>query len=230
MLDVPVIEQVIAVPKISLERVPQRSALPVPQTAEQLVEVPTEPVYVAVVLASKVYSRREIRRVLSGLGSTASGSRVDSPVPQGRGGGGARGGLQGSRSGQNLSAHLEQIVEIPVPQGRGGGRTRVVAWVSCWRRFPTVQTVQKTGEIPQVLFLRPLLYNDRCLGYDSTENYGISAVAVLTRWSMSLFVQFIGGMDVAVIIQLRRSVHRQSSWTFQYAQRQGAFSEGLVAM
>ena len=26
------------------------------------------------------------------------------------------------------------------------------------------------------------------------------------------------------------SVHRQSSWTFQFAQRQGAFSEGLVAM
>ena len=49
--------------------------------------MPTEPVYVAMVLASKVYSRREIRRILSGLGSTASGSRVvDNPVPQGRGG------------------------------------------------------------------------------------------------------------------------------------------------
>ena len=40
---------------------------------------------------------------------------------------------------------------------------------------------------------RPLLYNDRCLGYASTENCGISAVAVLTRWSMSLFMQFIDG-------------------------------------
>ena len=39
---------------------------------------------------------------------------------------------------------------------------------------------------------RPLLYNDRCLGYDA-ENCGISAVAVLTRWSMSLFMQFIDG-------------------------------------
>ena len=67
MLDLPVIEQVIAAPKISFERVPQRSALPVPQTAEQLVEVPTQPWYVAIVLASKVYSRREIRRIIAGL-------------------------------------------------------------------------------------------------------------------------------------------------------------------
>ena len=81
---------------------------------------------------------------------------------------------------------------------------------------------------------RPLLYNDRCLGYDSTENCGISAVAVLSRWSMSLFVQFIDGMDVAVIMQrcwvscwrCLNSVHRQSSWTFQYAQRRG-FQRGF---
>ena len=111
-LDVPSVEQVIAVPKISMERVPQRSVLPVPQTAEQLVEVPTHPWYVAVVLASKVYSRREIRRILQGLD------------PQGRGGGGARGGLQGSRAGQNSTAYLEQIDENPVPQGRGGGGAR----------------------------------------------------------------------------------------------------------
>ena len=107
MLDVPVIEQVIAVPKISLDRVPQRSAVPVPQTAEQLVEVPTNLGYTLAVVASKLCSRREIRRFLSGL--------------EGRGGGGARGGLQGSRAGQNSTAYLEQIVEIPVPQGRGGG-------------------------------------------------------------------------------------------------------------
>ena len=122
MLDVPVVEQVIAVPKISLDRVPKRSALPVPQTAEQLVEVPTNPVYTLAVVASKLCSRREIRRILSGLGSTASGfgEIVDNPVSQGRGGGGARGGLQGSRAGQNSTAYLEQIVEIPVPQGRRG--------------------------------------------------------------------------------------------------------------
>ena len=69
-----------------------------------------EPGYALAVVASKLYLRREIRRIIAGL--------------EGRGGGGARGGLQGSRAGQNSSAHLEQIVEIPVPQGRGGGGAR----------------------------------------------------------------------------------------------------------
>ena len=109
----------IEVPKISsLLRPPPRRVLPVPQTAEQLVEVPTDPTYVVMVLASKVYSRREIRGFLSGQGSTASGSRVvDNPVPQGRGGGGARGGLQGSRARHNSTANLEQIVDIPARRG-----------------------------------------------------------------------------------------------------------------
>ena len=41
-------------------------------------------------------------------------------VSQGRGGGGARGGLERSRAGQNSTAYLEQTVETPVPQGRRG--------------------------------------------------------------------------------------------------------------
>ena len=96
---------------------PQRSAARRPQTAEQWVDVPSEPVYVAMVLAWKVYSRREIRRILSGQGSTASGLGSpeqigDVPVPQVRRGSG--GGLQGSRAGQNLTAaDAEQIVDIP---------------------------------------------------------------------------------------------------------------------
>ena len=65
---------------------------------------------------------------------------------------------------------------------------QVVDWISCWRRVPTVQTVQKTGKIPQVLFLDTVETR-----YDSAENCGISAVAVLSRWSMSLFMQFIDG-------------------------------------
>ena len=84
-------EQAIEVPKILLDDVPVRAAERDTQLGEQLVEVPTQPWYVAMVLASKVYSRREIRRILQGLDS----------VPQGRGGGGASGGLQGSRAGQN---------------------------------------------------------------------------------------------------------------------------------
>ena len=111
-------ELVIEVPKILPDRVPQRivERRP-PQMAEQLVEVPTEPVYVLMVLASKVFSRRELSGFLSGQGSTASGSRfleevVDNPVPQGRG------GLQGSRARQNSTAtDVEQIVDIPARRG-----------------------------------------------------------------------------------------------------------------
>ena len=101
--------QVIEVPKVFPDRVLQRivERCP-PQTAEQLVEVPTQPWYVAMVLAEKVFSKQEIRRILAEM--------------QGRGGG-ARGGLPGSRTGQDSTANLEQIGEYPVPQVRweGGG-------------------------------------------------------------------------------------------------------------
>ena len=88
---------------------------------EQLVEVPTECGYALAVLASKVFSRREIRRFLSGLGSTASGSGqvVDIPVTQGRRGGG--GGLQGSLARQNSTAAVvEHNVDFPARRGLQG--------------------------------------------------------------------------------------------------------------
>ena len=99
-------EQVIEVPKILLDDVPMRAAERDTQLGEQLVEVPTNPGYALAVVASKLCSRREIRHML-----------------QGRGGGGARGGVQGARPGQYSTAFLEQVVEIPVPQDRreGGG-------------------------------------------------------------------------------------------------------------
>ena len=131
IVDLFVPEQEIEVPKISsFPRPPPHLVFPVPQTAEQLVEVPTEPVYVLMVLASKVFSRREHARILSGQGSTASGSEqiVDTPVPQSRRWRG--GGLQGLRPGQNsTAADVEQIVDIPArgglqgfPPGQGPGR------------------------------------------------------------------------------------------------------------
>ena len=93
-------------PKILLDDVPMRAAERDTQLGEQLVEVPTNPGYALAVVVSKLCSRRDIRQKL-----------------QGRGGGGARGGLQGARPGQDSTAFLEQIVEIPVPQHRqeGGG-------------------------------------------------------------------------------------------------------------
>ena len=117
--------QVIAVPTISLDRFPQRSAVRRTQMAEQLVEVPNERGYALAVLASKFYSRRELRGSLSGQGSTASGSglieqNADIPVLRGRREG--SGSLQGSRSRHGSAASIvEQNVDIPVPYG-GGGR------------------------------------------------------------------------------------------------------------
>ena len=61
-IDTRSLHQVTEVPKIFPVSVPQRfvESRP-PQLAEQLVEVPTDPAYVLLVLASKVYSRREVR-------------------------------------------------------------------------------------------------------------------------------------------------------------------------
>ena len=103
-------EQVVEVSKILLDDVPMRAAERDTQLEEQLVEVPTNSGYALAVVASKLCSRREIRHILS----------------QGRGGRGARGGLQGSRAGQNSTEHLEQNVNTPVPHGRGrvGGTGR----------------------------------------------------------------------------------------------------------
>ena len=109
-LDVPAVEQVIAVPVISLDRVPQRSAIR-PQKAEQFVEVPTEPGYSLAVIAVQTLERRAAAALAEQI--------VDNPVPQGRRRDG--GGLQGLRLGQALSAaDVEQIFDIPVPLRRSG--------------------------------------------------------------------------------------------------------------
>ena len=115
ILDAPVPQvggrvRVLAVPKISFDRVPQRSEARSPQTAEQLVEVPTEPGYALAVIAVKTLGRR---------GARALYDQLVAPVPQGRQGG--RGGLQDSRAGQGSpAAVVKQTVDIPVPQGRRG--------------------------------------------------------------------------------------------------------------
>ena len=41
--------------------------------------------------------------------------------------------------------------------------------------------------------MTPVVVQRQVLGVDSAENCGISAVAVLTKWSMSLLLQFIDG-------------------------------------
>ena len=65
ILDFPIAEQVIEVPKISCSPCPSRSRVPEPQLAEQLVEVPTvlSPMRIALLIAEQI---------------------VDAPVPRGR--------------------------------------------------------------------------------------------------------------------------------------------------
>ena len=92
-------EPVIEVPKILLARARRRMAdyARPPQTAEQLVEVPT------------IICYSDLQRSVE--------QNIDIPVPRVRGGGG--GGLQGFRPGQGSpAADVEQIVDIPVPQRR----------------------------------------------------------------------------------------------------------------
>ena len=73
-IDAPaLIEQVIAVPKISLDRIPQRSACRPPRRAEQLVEVP------AIVSYSSSQQQTAVQI-------------IDIPAPQGRGDRGGGGG------------------------------------------------------------------------------------------------------------------------------------------
>ena len=103
-----VLKLVIAVPKISLDRVPQRSALRRPQKAEQLVEVQSG--YSLAVIAVRALGRRA---------ATALAEQIfDIPVPQGRRGGG--GSPQGSLPGRGSTANVEQIVAIPARGGLQG--------------------------------------------------------------------------------------------------------------
>ena len=102
-LDVPSVKQVIAVPEISWDWVPQR----------QLVEVPTERGYVFSIIAAKALGWREAAALAEQL--------VATPVPQGRRGG--CGSLQDSRAGRGSSAAVvKQIVDTRVPHGRRGVR------------------------------------------------------------------------------------------------------------
>ena len=106
-LDIEVPAQVIEVPKISQDTIPQRSVDLVPQLAEQLAEVPTvlTPTRIAWRIAEQI---------------------VDTPVPQGRGQDflPEQSSSVTSSSGKRISERtVEQIVDIPVPGGGGPSST-----------------------------------------------------------------------------------------------------------
>ena len=102
-LDAPALdEQVIAVPKISLDRVSKRCPRPRTRRADQLVEVPT-------IISYSSLQQRFVEQT------------IDIPVPHDRGGRGGGGGLQGFSHGQGSTAFRgAEFVDIPVPPGRGG--------------------------------------------------------------------------------------------------------------
>ena len=102
MLDCPMAEQDIEVPTISCSPCPSRSPILEPQSAEQLVEVPTvlSPTRIALRIAEQI---------------------VDTPVPRGRGPGflPEQSSTAISSSGKRISERtVEQIVDIP---SSGGG-------------------------------------------------------------------------------------------------------------
>ena len=108
MLDRPMAEQVIEVPRISCSPCPSRSLIPEPQTAEPLVEVPTvlSPTRIALRIAEQI---------------------VDTPVPQGLGKRRGQGFLPGQSSTAVSSAKrisertVEQNVDISPGAGLGQG-------------------------------------------------------------------------------------------------------------
>ena len=130
-----VAEQVIEVPKLALPSCAvQRAVLSEPQTAEQLVEVPTPLFYSLLQLrTAEHFIGIAVPRLgggafggpqgfFQGQGSSAvSGADNVGSTVSGRGGG-ARGGLHGLSQGQGSTAvsGAEQVV-TPVPLGRGGG-------------------------------------------------------------------------------------------------------------
>ena len=90
-LDVPAVEQLIAVPLVSLDRVFQRSAIHPPQKAEQLVEVQTEPGYSLAVIA--------VQALGGGAAAALAEQIVDNPVPQVRRGRWRRSSRPASKTG-----------------------------------------------------------------------------------------------------------------------------------
>ena len=116
--------QVIEVPKISQDIIPQRSVDLVPQMAEQLVEVPTvlTPTRTAVQIAEQIVGipvplgrHGRLPGSLPGQGSTASVAEQTADIPS------SSGDLQGFRPRQSSTAVLEQNVSTPAPC-RGGLR------------------------------------------------------------------------------------------------------------
>ena len=122
-LDFRVAEQVIEVPKILLDDVPERTAVRVTQLAEQLVEVPT-PVSCMEQIVDIPASVRGVSGSLQGFPPEQSSAQrtaqiADTPVP-GRGGSGSRPGFPPEQCTTALLVSQERISEQIEQIGAGG--------------------------------------------------------------------------------------------------------------
>ena len=123
-----------------------------------------------------------------------------------------------------IMEEVEVIQHVPTAEEQ-------IVVCQCHRSCRYVEVASLCGVLPQVQFLdkavdTPVASNDSCLGL-SVQKTMDPAVAVLTLWLMSLLCRSSSG---SLAGGASNSVHRQSSWTFHCAQRQGAFSEGFVVM
>ena len=181
------LEQVIEVPKILPFDVPIRTAVRVPQLAEQLVEVPT------------IVSCSSIHRTVD--------QHVDIPVP---GGGGSSSGLQGFSPGQSSTVTpsskkriSERIVEqIVGPVSSGGlygslsGQGSSSLQYALGGRCPWYAVVQVP--VPQLQFFyvvvcTPVVAQSLSHGPDSSSDLGFTSC--FTWWSTSLFPRRAGSLS-----------------------------------
>ena len=103
----------------------------------------------------------------------------------------------------------------------------------CHRSCQYVEVASLCGVLPQVQFLdkavdMPVASNDRCLGLSVQKNCGHPQ---LQCCDIVVDVLVCAGRRLGLLVEVPQiQFIASSSWTFQCAQRQGAFSEGLVAM
>ena len=171
--DAPVVaEPVIDVPKISLDQTRRRMGdyLRPPQTAEQLLEVPT------------IVSFSSLQRAVEQYG--------DIPVPHGCGGLGGEGGFQGFSPGQGSAAYSgAEFVGIPVP-GRGWWRgSREGLQCACPGLNSTVRSVEQIVEIPVLHGAPPDFHQDPLLSAGSSDlldlaNQGVFRTRRLLIWTL----------------------------------------------
>ena len=121
--DVPSAEQVIAMHKISFDRVPQCSAVRRPQKAEQLVEVPTEPGYALAVIATNALGWRAAAALAEQI--------VDNRVPQGRRG-----------EGRGVAEVFKVLVQDRIQQQRAWSRSLIFQLAEVFKVFSQASVPQ----------------------------------------------------------------------------------------